>query len=101
MLIAFNVNIDVYCMLNNKPIVQVNSAVHLGHKMCKYFNVKNVSHGVSSSPVKAELFRTYCTSYQGCVLWSLMHPPPSMIHHEWYQIVQWTLRNDLSDVVTF
>ena len=28
-----------------------------------------------------------------------MHPP--MIHHEWYQIVQWTLRNDLSDVVTF
>ena len=29
-----------------------------------------------------------------------MHPPP-MIHHEWYQIVQWTLGNDLSDVVTF
>ena len=26
-----------------------------------------------------------------------MHPPPT-IHHEWYQIVQWTLRNDLSDV---
>ena len=25
-------------------------------------------------------------------------PPPPMIHHEWYQIVQWTLRNDLSDV---
>ena len=28
-------------------------------------------------------------------------PPPPMIHHEWYTIVQWTLRNDLSDVVTF
>ena len=25
-------------------------------------------------------------------------PPPPMIHHEWYQIVQWTLRKDLSDV---
>ena len=28
-------------------------------------------------------------------------PPPPMIHHELYQIVQWTLRNDLSDVVIY
>ena len=27
-------------------------------------------------------------------------PPPPMILHEWYKIVQWTLSNDLSDVVT-
>ena len=26
-------------------------------------------------------------------------PPPHHDPHEWYQIVQWTLRNDLSDVV--
>ena len=29
-----------------------------------------------------------------------MHPPPPMILNEWYQIVQWALRNDLSDVFT-
>ena len=26
--------------------------------------------GYCSSPVKIELFRTYCTSYYDCVLWS-------------------------------
>ena len=35
MLIAFNVNNDVSFMLNNKPIIKVDSVVHLGHRMGK------------------------------------------------------------------
>ena len=46
-LVTFNVHVDVSFMLNNKPIVKVDNAVHLGHRIGKDLNVKNISLGVS------------------------------------------------------
>ena len=91
-------------MLNNKPIAKVDSAVHLalGHRIGKDFNVKNISLGVRNlinsvnmmiskfgyctSPVKTELFRTYCTSYYGCVLWSLNSTHIQRLYVTWRKI---------------
>ena len=42
-MVTFNVNVDVSFMLNNKPIFKVDGAVHLGHRIGKDFNVKNIS----------------------------------------------------------
>ena len=91
-------------MLNNKPIVKVDSAVHLGHRIDKDFNVKNISLGVSklinsvhmmiskfgycTSPVKAKLFRTYCTSYYGCVLLSLNSTHIQRLYVTWRKIIR-------------
>ena len=48
MLVAFNVDVDVSFMLNNKSIVHVDSAVHLGHKISKDFDVNNISQKVTN-----------------------------------------------------
>ena len=85
-LITFNVNTDVSFMLDGNPITQADNAVHIGHHIGKGSNT-NISSGVSnlvcssntmltkfnycSSNVKSYLFNTFCTSFYGCVLWSM------------------------------
>ncbi len=103
-LVTYNVNVDASFMLNNVPIVKADYAVHLGHIVGKDSNTKNISNGVShligrannilskfnfcSSLVKSALFKTYCMSYYGCVLWSLRSHDINRIHVTWRKIIR-------------
>ena len=95
---------DVSFMLNNVPIIKADNAVHLGHYIDKNFNQRNISQGVSNlisrtntmlskfnfctSLVKSALFKTYCTSYYGCVLWSLRSRDIDRIYVTWRKIIK-------------
>ena len=78
--------------------------MHLGHYIGKNFNQRNISQGVSNliirtntmlskfnfctSLVKSALFKTYCTSYYGCVLWSLRSRDIDRIYVTWRKIIR-------------
>ena len=103
-LITYNVEIDVCFMLNNAPIVQSESALHLGHYIGKDCNQKNISLGFRnligrtntmlyrfsycSSFIKSTLFKTYCTSYYGCVLWRLDSSAVQKFYVSWRKIIR-------------
>ena len=103
-LVTYNVEIDVCFMLNNAPIVQSESALHLGHYIGKDCNQKNISLGVRnligrtntmlsrfsycSSFIKSTLFKTYCTSYYGCVLWRLDSSAVQKCYVSWRKIIR-------------
>ena len=103
-LVTLNVNVDVSFKLNNIPIIKADNAVHLGHYVGKNYNQKNISAGVSnligrtnimlsrfgicSSLVKSALFKTYCTSYYGCALWSLASPDIERVYVTWRKIIR-------------
>ena len=111
MLVTFNVTTDVAFRLNNVPIVKVDNAIHLGHTIGKDSNAKNISRGVNnlinstnkmlskfsfcSSHVKAELFRSYCSSYYGCVIWNFNSSHIKRLHVMWRKIARriWNVPN--------
>ncbi len=111
MSVTFNVTTDVSFVLNNIPIVKVDSAVHLGHIIGKESNAKNISLGVKnlinstnkmlskfsycSSHVKTELFKTYCSSYYGCVIWNFNSTYIQRFYVTWRKITRriWDVPN--------